>query len=430
MMLNDTHDANRQSWVESAKTRGTDFPIQNLPLGVFSRGDEGRRLGIAIGDQILDVAAAVKHKLLNCPAARMGGDTLNSLFALGRVPIAALRAEVSALLASGTPQGESASRLEAEILCPMAQATLHLPVDVRNYTDFFAGIHHARAAGALLTPDNPLPQNYKYVPIAYHGRASSVRLSGEIRHPKGQLFDGTAPQYGPSQRLDLELEMGFFIGSGNKLGEPVPIGAAESQIIGMCLLNDWSARDIQRWEMTPLGPFLSKSFSTMISPWVVTLDALAPFRIPASPRPQGDPAPLDYLTDASDQQGGSFDIHLSVLLRTARMTEAGEQPMEIITSNAKHLYWTLAQMVTHHSSNGCNLLPGDLIGTGTISGPTRAELSSLLELTFGGKEPVKLPNGETRGFLEDGDEVTLAARCEREGFRSLGFGKVTGKIIP
>jgi fumarylacetoacetase len=399
-MLNETHDGKRQSWVESANAPDTDFPIQNLPLGVFSHGDEGRGLGIAIGDQILDVGAAVKYKLLNSPR-------------LAHLRHATKRVRLSP--PDGNPLSHGGSKTVSAGGCP----ELH---------GFFRW-HLSRPRG-WLTPDNPLPQNYKYVPIAYHGRASSVRLSGEIRHPKGQLFNGTAPQYGLSQRLDLELEMGFFIGPGNELGEPVPIGAAESQIIGMCLLNDWSARDVQRWEMTPLGPFLSKSFSTMISPWVVTLDALAPFRIPAFPRPEGDPAPLDYLTDAGDQQSGGFDIHLSVLLRTGRMTEAGEQPVEIITSNAKHLYWTLAQMVTHHSSNGCNLLPGDLIGTGTISGPTRAELSSLLELTFGGKEPVTLPSGETRGFLADGDEITLAARCEREGFRSLGFGKVTGKIIP
>ncbi|WP_343716335.1 fumarylacetoacetase [Inquilinus sp.] len=430
--LDETHDPQRRSWVESANRDGADFPVQNLPFGVFSPAGGAPRFGIAIGDSILDVVAARDAGLLTGAAADAAdaarGGSLNALFALPPGHRTELRRQVASLLdARTTPR--------PELLHETAACRLHLPAEIRNYTDFFAGIHHARAAGALLTPDNPLPANYKWVPIAYHGRASSVRASGgEVRRPNGQRpprsgGDGR-PGFGPSQRLDLELEMGFYIGRGNDLGEPIPVGEAGERIVGFCLLNDWSARDIQRWEMTPLGPFLSKSFSTTVSPWVVTADALRPFRVPAMVRPDGDPAPLDYLMDSCDQEAGGLDVELTVRLSTARMRAEGQGPVTIITSNARHLYWTPAQMVAHHSSGGCNLLPGDLLGTGTISGPTRAQLSSLLELTMGGREPVTLPNGEQRGFLEDGDEISFTARCRRDGFAPIGFGACTGTIVP
>ena len=427
-LVDETHDPARRSWVASANSPATDFPIQNLPLGIFSPGNERKRFGIAIGNSILDVEVAHRAGLLAGDAAVAGeagkSGSLNDLFTLGRGVVTELRRQVGNFLDAETQQGAAAQKQAGRLLHLQADCMMHLPVDIGNYTDFFAGIHHARAAGALLMPENPLPANYKWVPIAYHGRASSVRVSGgDIRRPHGQRprGNGAAPSFGPCERLDLELEMGFYIGPGNELGTPIPIGEAGQHIIGMCLLNDWSARDIQRWEMQPLGPFLSKSFSTTVSPWVVTMDALKPFRLTAFVRPEGDPTPLEYLMDDKDQTAGGLDISLAVLLRTARMCQAGEPAIEIISSNSKYLYWTLAQMVAHHSSGGCNLLPGDLIGTGTISGPTRAELSSLLELTMGGREPMTLPNGEQRGFLADGDEVTLTAKCHREGFAPIGF---------
>jgi fumarylacetoacetase len=314
----------------------------------------------------------------------------------------------------------------------MGECTFHLPTRVANYTDFYAGIYHARSAGALLTPENPLPQNYKWVPIAYHGRASSVQIGwGPVRRPLGQRPPAAAresPSFGPCERLDFELEMGFYLGRGNRLGKPVPIAEASQEIVGFSLLNDWSARDIQRWEMFPLGPFLSKSFATSVSPWVVTVDALAPFRVPVLQRPEGDPLPLPCLFGKADQADGGLDIHLQVYLSTAQMRGANEPAAEILTSNAKYLYWTPAQMVAHHSVNGCNLQPGDLIGTGTISGPTRAELSSMLELTTAGERPVVLPNREQRSFLKDDDEVTFRGRCSRQGFVPIGFGSCVGRI--
>jgi fumarylacetoacetase len=427
-----THDPKRRSWVATANRDGADFPIQNLPFGVFSPAGGVPRFGIAIGDSILDVGAISDAGLLTGAAAEAAdtarGGALNALFALPAAVRTELRRQVSALLDAAAPA-------RPELLHDAAACRLLLPTEVRNYTDFFAGIHHARAAGALLAPDNPLPPNYKWVPIAYHGRASSVRASGgDVRRPQGQRPPASGgdgrPGFGPSERLDIELEMGFYIGPGNDLGDPIPVAEAGERIVGFCLLNDWSARDIQRWEMVPLGPFLSKSFSTTVSPWVVTSDALRPFRTPAMVRPAGDPAPLDHLLDGADQKSGGLDVELTVWLTTARMRAEGQGPTIIITSNAQYLYWTPAQMVAHHSSGGCNLLPGDLLGTGTISGPTRAQLSSLLELTMGGREPVTLPNGEQRGFLVDGDQITFTARCRRDGFAPIGFGACTGTIIP
>jgi fumarylacetoacetase len=435
-LLDDTHDPQRRSFVEAANRDETDFPIQNLPFGVFStQADPQPRIGMAIGDRVFDLKRALgSDRRLGQPIRQALQDgSLNTLFALGLSATRELRRRASDMLGQGTESNEI-RRLASELLTPIADITLHLPTRVSNYTDFYAGIYHAQAAGALLTPENPLPANYKWIPIAYHGRASSVQVGqGTVRRPLGQrppATAGGAPSFGPSERLDFELEMGFYLAAGNKLGSPIRISEAAQQIVGFSLLNDWSARDIQRWEMFPLGPFLSKSFATQVSPWVVTSDALAPFRVPALARPEGDPRPLDYLFDTADQARGGLDIDLEVSLSTAQMREAKQPPAAILTSNARYLYWTTAQMVAHHSINGCNLQPGDLIGTGTISGPSPAQLSSMLEFTAAGSKPVVLPNGERRGFLEDGDEVSFRGRCNRESYVAIGFGSCIGRIAP
>jgi fumarylacetoacetase len=432
--LDETHDPARRSFVETANEPETDFPIQNLPLGVFStKADATPRIGVGIGDQVFDLKKAVgnSERLTASIREALQELTLNRLFSLGTGALRDLRRAVANMLDQGA-SGNDTRRHAAELLTPIEACTLHLPTRVSNYTDFYAGIYHARAAGALLTPENPLPQNYKWVPIAYHGRASSVQVGhGAVRRPLGQrppAVAGEPPSFGPCERLDFELEMGFYLAGGNRLGKPIPIAEAAQDIAGFTLLNDWSARDIQRWEMFPLGPFLSKSFGTSVAPWVVTSDALAPFRVGVLPRPDGDPRPLPYLHDAADQANGGLDVHLQVLLSTAKMRGAGEPAAQILTSNAKYLYWTPAQMVAHHTVNGCNLQPGDLIGTGTISGPSPAELSSMLEFTTAGTKPVVLANGEKRGFLEDGDEISFRGRCSRDGFVSIGFGSCTGRI--
>ena len=438
--LDATHDPKRTSWVDSANAPDTDFPIQNLPFGIFSSDLStpavSRHFGIAIGASIFDVTRAKQLGLLEGLAAKAADlastGTLNALFAQGRAPARELRKQVAALLDDKSAEGARARALRERLLYPVSACELHLPTAVGNYTDFYSGIHHAIAAGSLLTPENPLPANYKWVPIAYHGRASSVRPSGtQIRRPHGQQGGAAdrAPTFGPSQRLDFELEMGFYVGTGNALGEPVPVAQAGDHIVGFSLLNDWSARDVQRWEMFPLGPFLSKNFGTSVSPWVVTADALAPFRMPAMERPASDPQPLAYLHDPVDRRHGGIDVDLSVKLSTDAMRAAGIPATQIIHSNAQYLYWTPAQMLAHHTSGGCDLLPGDLIGTGTISGPTRDQLSSLLELTFGGTQPVTLPNGEQRAFLQDGDEITFNGRCQRAGFVTIGFGSCVGRIV-
>lgn len=432
--LNKTHDAASKSFVETANSDETEFPIQNLPLGVFSRTGEKPRIGSAIGDLILDLEKVADVGFLSgeLPSLIQGETSLNILFGGGTSALSDLRHQVFDLLHARSAHSTS-DFVARGLLVPQAGAAMHLPSAVSNYTDFYAGIHHARAAGALMQPDNPLPENYLWVPIAYHGRASSVIVSGQpVRRPVGQRRSpgNGPPDFGPCQRLDLELEMGFYIASGNVLGQTIPIGEARNHIAGYCLLNDWSARDIQMWEMFPLGPFLGKSFSTTVSPWVVTAEALEPFRTAAMARVGDLPQPLPYLDHERDRESGGFDIRLSVKLLTEKMRFSGAPAEEIIRSNARHLYWTTAQMVTHHSSGGCNLLPGDLIGTGTISGPSREELSSLLELTFAGTRPVELASGEQRQFLADGDEISLSARCERDGFASIGFGSCTGRILP
>jgi len=432
--LDETHDPARGSFVEVANRTDTDFPIQNLPFGVFSsKADPNLRIGVAIGDQVLDLkkASGASERFAQETRDALQETSLNSLFALGLAAMRDMRRTVGDMLDQGS-SGNQVRRHASDLLTSMDACTLHLPTKVSNYTDFYAGIYHARAAGALLTPENPLPENYKWVPIAYHGRASSVQVGqGAVRRPLGQrppATAGTPPSFGPSERLDFELEMGFYLVSGNRLGKPIPIAEGAQEIVGFSLLNDWSARDIQRWEMYPLGPFLSKSFATSVAPWVVTADALAPFRVAALPRAEGDPTPLDYLFDAADQAGGGLDVHLQVLLSTEKMRGANEAAVEILTSNAKYLYWTPAQMVAHHTINGCNLQPGDLIGTGTISGPSPAELSSMLEFTSAGSKPVALPNRERRGFLEDGDEITFRGRCCRQGYATIGFGSCVGRI--
>jgi len=431
-LIDHTHEPGRRSFVASANGHA-DFPIQNLPLGVFSPGGDAPRGGVAIGDRILDLPAALAAGLFTGEAARAAeaasGPVLNPFLALGAGPRRALRARLSELLAENGPEQ---GRVEA-CLHDAAECTLHLPARIGDYTDFYVGIHHATNVGKLFRPDNPLMPNYKYVPIGYHGRASSIRPSGvPVRRPRGQAkpADAAVPGFGPSQRLDYELELGVWVGPGNDLGEPIGIGEAPGHVGGYCLLNDWSARDIQAWEYQPLGPFLAKNFASTISAWIVTPEALAPFRMPQPQRPEGDPAPLSYLTDEGDQKEGALDLELEVLLLTPGLREKGLPPHRIALSNARHMYWTVAQMITHHTSNGCNLQPGDLVGTGTISGPDQESCGSLLETTLGGKNPVRLASGEQRRFLEDGDEVILRARGRRDGYAPIGFGECRATILP
>jgi fumarylacetoacetase len=431
--LDHTHDPKRQSFVASANGH-PDFPIQNLPLGVFSPAGGAERVGVAIGDSILDLPAAYDAGLFEGEAAMAAettsGPALNWLFELGAGPRRALRARLSDLLAAGSP---AQAQLE-KLLYPAACCTLDLPAVIGDYTDFYVGIHHATNVGRLFRPDSPLLPNYKYLPIGYHGRASSIVPSGTpVRRPKGQSKPPgqDLPVVGPSRRLDYELELGIWIGAGNALGEPIGIAEAAQHVAGYCLLNDWSARDIQAWEYQPLGPFLAKSFASTISPWVVSPEALAPFRIAQPPRPESDPAPFPYLFDEVDQREGALDLELEVLLSTQAMREKGLPPHRVALSNTRHMYWTVAQMIAHHTSNGCNLQSGDFIGSGTLSGTDAAtSAGSVLEATEGGRNPVKLPSGEERRFLEDGDEVVFTARGRREGFATIGFGACHGTVLP
>ncbi len=434
MTLDATHEPTLASWVESSRAPGTDFPIQNLPLGVFRRSPgEPARVGCAIGADVLDLSASVALGLLGglppavVEAARAA--SLNAYMALPAASRGTLRARLSELLRTGgSAQGHAGA-----VLIPQGQVAMALPAEVGDYTDFYASVHHATNVGRLFRPESPLLPNYKHVPIGYHGRASSLVPSGTaIRRPSGQTepkAEGDAPAFGPSRRLDYELEGGLFLGPGNALGTPVPIGEAGTHIAGLCLVNDWSARDLQKWEYQPLGPFLAKSFATTVSPWLVTVEALAPFRAPASPRPAGDPAPLPYLRASEDQAHGAFDVELAVWLRTERMRERGEPAFQLSSSYLRDLYWTPAQLVAHHASNGCNLRPGDLLATGTVSGPEPGNRGCLLELTNGGRDAVRLPSGEERRFLEDGDEITLTGRARREGFVPIGFGACRGTIL-
>lgn len=411
-----------RSWIEVAE--GSDFPLENLPLGVFRRRDGAACVGSAIGEWILDLRAAGDAELLTGEIAQAcREDRLNALMAMGRGAARGLRNRLTELLSD-----ESARKHVEPLLLKQADVKMLLPTQIGDYTDFYASIYHATNVGRLFRPENPLLPNYKYVPIGYHGRASSIVASGtEIRRPNGQTKtpDAVQPVFGPSRSLDYELEVGFFVGPGNALGDPIPVGEVERHIFGLCLVNDWSARDLQAWEYQPLGPFLAKNFATTISPWVVTMDALEPFRVPAFKRAEGDPARLEYLSDKRDQERGGFDVTLEVWLRTAKMKE----PVRLSRGNMRDLYWTLGQMLTHHTSNGCNLQPGDLMASGTVSGATVDSLGSLLELTRRGGEPLRLPDGETRRFLEDGDEVILRGYCEREGHARIGFGECRGMIM-
>ena len=430
--LNETHDPARRSFVESANTADCDFPIQNLPFGIFRpRPGEQPRGGIAIGDQILDVAAAAASfdGAAADAAKACAAPHLNRLMALGPQASSALRLAVSRALS--VEHGEP-GKLAAHLV-PMVQAELLLPVSIGDFTDFYASVFHATNAGRAFRPDNPLLPNYKYVPVAYHGRASSVRVSGTpFRRPQGQRkpADQAAPTYGPARNMDFELELGMYVGTPTELGETVPVGRAAEHIFGFCLLNDWSARDVQAWEYQPLGPFLGKNFATTVSPWVLTQEALAPFRIAAFTRPEGDPAPLPHLNDADDQAGGGFGITLEAYFYTAKMRQAGIAPQRITSTSFATTYWTVAQMVAHHASNGCNLVTGDLIGSGTVSGPEKSSWGSLLELTARGREPIELPGGEQRGFIEDGDEIIFRGFCAKPGCARIGFGECRAVMLP
>lgn len=427
-----THDPRLESWVAPANEEGADFPIQNLPFGVFRVGGGDARVGVAIGDCVLDLHALAERGLLG----DLDGDIaracqsppLNELMALGPSASGALRGRLSELLSN---EGERAG--VEPCLVPLADAVLQLPARVGDYTDFYASAYHATNVGRLFRPDNPLLPNYKWIPIGYHGRASSVVVSGHpVRRPLGQRrpSEGEAPPFGPSTLLDWEVEVGVFVGRGNPLGAPVPLREAEEHIFGVCLLNDWSARDIQAWEYQPLGPFLGKSFATTLSPWVVTLEALAPFRAPALEREPGDPQPLPYLSEGVDARTAGVDVRVEAWLETPRMRSEGMPSARISCASTRDLYWTFAQMLTHHASNGCNLQPGDVFGSGTVSGPTRDSFGCLLEITRRGEEPLELPSGETRTFLEDGDEVILRGFCEREGYRRIGLGECRGRVEP
>ncbi|MDB5885790.1 MAG: fumarylacetoacetate hydrolase [Polaromonas sp.] len=432
--LDFSHDETRRSWVASANTPQNDFPIQNLPFAMFRRtgSAEPFRPGVAIGDQIVDLlpacaagalAAGVAASLDGC---RQGA--LNDFMALGRAARVALRHALS----EGLGEGSSLESVLQATLVPQASAEYAVPCRIGDYTDFYTGIHHATAVGKLFRPDEPLLPNYKWVPIGYHGRASSIGVSGQsFARPKGQTKgpNETIPQLRPSHRLDYELELGVFIGQGNALGNSIALDDAENHAFGLVLLNDWSARDVQAWEYQPLGPFLAKNFASTISPWIVTMEALAPFRSPFA-RLEGDPRPLPYLEGAANRERGSIDVSLEVLIQTQAMREAGLPPECLSQSSYRDAYWTVAQMITHHTVNGCNLQAGDLLGSGTQSGAQPDQAGSLLELTAGGKKGLTLANGEMRTFLEDGDAVTLRGHCARSGFRRIGFGDCTGQVLP
>lgn len=432
--LNETHNPALRSWVSSANVTESGFPIQNLPFAVFRRRDshEAFRGGVAIGDQILDLAATANAGFFtgDAAAAVQAGaqDKLNALMALGAGAWSALRLALSRALREGAAEQEKLQTC----LVPQGEAEYDVPARIGDYTDFYTSVYHATNIGKQFRPDNPLLPNYKWVPIGYHGRASSIAVSGQAFHrPLGQTMPpgATQPTFGPSQRLDIELELGIFIGTGNSLGDRISITEAENHVFGICLLNDWSARDIQAWEYQPLGPFLSKNFASTISPWIVTLEALAPYRVPFS-RVDGDPQPLPYLDSEHNRRSGSLDIQLQVGLQTSKMREAGQGDATICRTSYRHAYWTVAQMVTHHTVNGCNLQPGDLFGSGTLSGPTMDQAAALVELTVGGKQPLQLPNGEVRTYLQDDDAIVLRGWCEKPGAARIGFGECWGTVLP
>jgi fumarylacetoacetase len=428
-----THDPQARSWLPSANQNGCDFPIQNLPFSMFrqARSAQSLRGGVAIGDQIVDLRALADARLFTGDAAAGisagSSESLNSLMGLGPRILSALRRALFQALARGSAH----EALLRKCLVPQNEAEFSLAAHIGDYTDFYISIHHATAIGRLFRPDNPLLPNYKWIPIGYHGRSSSIGVSGqEFQRPRGQRSSGTgSPTVGPSTRLDYELELGIFIGSGNALGAPIPLADAENHIFGLCLLNDWSARDLQGWEYQPLGPFLAKNFATTISPWVVTLEALAPFRVPFN-RPASDPQPLAYLDSSENRDAGAIDIRLEALIQTAKMQGRGEPPQRLSETSFRHAYWSISQLVAHHTVNGCNLRPGDLFGSGTQSGPTPAEAGSLVELSKGGTQPLSIGMDEQRTFLEDGDRVIFRGWCERPGAVSIGFGQLSGRVLP
>jgi fumarylacetoacetase len=432
--LNQTHDPNVRSWVVSANEPDTDFPIQNLPFGVFQRPRPAHDpcIGVAIGDQILDLPLCCQAGLLsNLPEAVQRAccaPTLNPLMTLGNRTAAMVRDVLHQLLRAD----QSTPIPEASLLVPMSEVEMLLPATIGDYTDFYASLFHATNVGSLFRPDNPLLPNYKYVPIAYHGRSSSIVASRTpVKRPQGQIKgpQDDVPRFAPTQSLDYEVEVGFLVGTGNQQGQPLAIANAETAIFGLCLVNDWSARDLQAWEYQPLGPFLGKNFATTISPWIVTLEALAPFRCPAFTRSPGDPAPLPYLSSKDAKQEG-INLIVEVWLQSAQMKEQGIEPMRLSQGNVQDLYWTPAQMVTHHTSNGCNLRSGDLIASGTVSGEAEGMQGSLLEITRRGAKTIQLPSGEERTFLADGDEVILRGYCQRSGYARIGFGDCRGQIQP
>jgi fumarylacetoacetase len=430
--IDHTHDPRAQSWVSSANEPGAEFPIQNLPLGVFSSGGvSAGRIGAAIGDQILDLAAALDGGLLpglESHSAALHSDSLNLLMSHGASARLALRRAVFELLNVSNANIAAAARC----LVPMSSARMHLPARIGDFTDFFTSIHHARRTGELSRPDMPVAPNFRHMPIGYHGRASSVVVSGTpCVRPRGQTGASAATGQGdvPSQWLDFELEVGCLVGGGNPLGTTISIDDAESHMFGLCLVNDWSARDIQIWESYPLGPFLAKSFMTTVSPWVVTLDALAPFRVAAPTRGEDEPALPAGLTSPAHAAQGGISIALQVLLQTQAMREKGMDPVVLSQPRFEDQYWTLTQMLTHQTSNGCNLQTGDLLSSGTVSGPERENSGCLVEFNAGGKEPMRLPSGETRLFLENGDIIWLRGVCHRDGYRPIGFGECKAQIL-
>ena len=437
MELNHTHDASARSWLASANEPGCDFPIQNLPFGVFRRrgADEPFRGGVAIGDQVIDLAAVSASGVLDglaADAARAAAQpALNGLMAMGPAAWRALRHALFAALRHDA-DATVVSALHAGLV-PQSAVEHSVPTRIGDYTDFYTSIHHARNVGRVIRPDDPLTPNFQWIPIAYHGRASSVVISGTPFHrPHGQAMapGASAPVYGPCRRLDYELEMGFYVGPGNALGQPIPIGEAEQHIFGMCLLNDWSARDHQFWEMAPLGPFLGKNFCTSVSPWIVTMEALAPYRVPFA-HPADEPQPLPYLDSPANSAQGGVDVQLEVLLQSAQHRARGHGGDRLSATSFRHQYWTIAQMLAQHANNGCNLQPGDLLGTGTISGPTYEEAGAIVELSLGGTRQIPLAaTGEMRTFLEDGDTVVLRGWCEKPGAARIGFGECRGEVLP
>lgn len=432
--MNETHNPSLTSWVSSANDSETDFPIQNLPFGVFKpvTGEQAWRGGVAIGDQILDLAAVDQSGVFKDQAQHgvaLGAlDQLNELMNAGPTISSALRKALSDGLASDSPSQAAL----AECLVPRSQVQMRVPAQIGDYTDMYTSIHHASNIGKLFRPDNPLMPNFQWLPVGYHGRASSIDVSGQrFPRPSGQTMPPGAqtPSFGPSKRMDYELEIGIWVGQGNELGSPVELDRTNEHVFGLCLLNDWSARDIQAWEYQPLGPFLAKNFASTISPWMVTLEALEPFRVPWT-RPSSDPQPLPYLESEANRNAGGFDIQIETWLSSEKMRTAGDPAHRLSRSSFRHSYWSIAQMVAHHTVGGCNLRAGDLIGSGTQSGPSEGEAAALIEITKGGKEPVTLSNGEQRTFLEDNDSIELKGWCEAEGFRRIGFGGCEGMVLP